>query len=304
MHARSLAHLVDARRLHIHQRQSFARISRDCRYSSPVDYANLVTQLRAHRISGRFRTYGAVRENGQNYPLYRIDTTGFPRVVITAGFHGEEPAGPLTIAERLTDIVKYARARKIGLTIFPCINPSGFEAGTRYNQSGERPNNDFLRYRLHDGSVVGVLRGRSPPFQSFRIYTGGPKETRLLRRELQRVRTPRAALDLHQDDHLKRTASYMYVFGAAENYTPITQKSKRHLPIASNTTVDPGLKTDRHGFIWFHDGSNTDWFMRRGTPFCAVVETTTHSPMKSSIGVNWEWIKGFIDLAARGPRET
>ena len=73
---------------------------------------------------------------------------GLDSVVVTAGFHGDEKAGPLTLLAHAADLFAYARARGVGLRLYPCINPSGFVLGTRYNASGEHPNNDLLRYRV------------------------------------------------------------------------------------------------------------------------------------------------------------
>ena len=264
-----------------------------------MDYAALTAQLRGHRQLARVTTHGTVTEGKQRYPLLRLDTPGTPRVLITAGFHGEEPAGPLTLARYFPRIAARAAKKKVGLTVFPCINPSGFELGTRYNASEERPNNDFLRYRLADGSEVGELYGKDPPHQRWHLFNGGPKETRAVRQVLKRVRTPIAALDLHQDNYMRRAATYAYVFGDAKHYAPLARRSSRHLPLAAHTQVDPRLTTDAHGFIWFHDGSVTDWFMRRGTPYCATLETTTQSDLADCHAVNLVWIEGFIDLAAR-----
>src|SRR6185436_10339512 len=131
----------------------------------------------------------------------------------------------------------------------PCVNPSGFELGTRYNASVERPNNDFLRYRLDDGTEAGELYGRAPAYRSFRLFKRGPQETRALRKALERVRTPVAALDLHQDNYMRRAATYAYVFGDAATYAPLAKRAARHLPIARETQVDPRLTTDRDGLI-------------------------------------------------------
>ena len=50
------------------------------------------------------------------------------------------------------------RARNVGLRIYP-INPSGFEAHTRYNVRRRRggPGNDFLRCEI----APGVWRGEA-----------------------------------------------------------------------------------------------------------------------------------------------
>lgn len=265
----------------------------------PVNYDALHSRLRAYSRLARITTYGRVQELGRSFELLRMDTPGHPRVLITAGFHGEEPAGPITLATRFASIAAYAKKRGVGLTVFPCVNPSGFELRTRYNASGEKPNNDFLRYRLADGSEHGELYGRNPAFRSVKLYRKGPQETRALRRVLERLRTPIAALDLHQDNYMRRAATYAYVFGDARDYAPLARRSAKHLPIAADTQVDPRLTTDANGFIWFHDGSVTDWLMRRGSRWCATLETTTQSDLARCHAVNLIWIRGFIDLAAR-----
>jgi hypothetical protein len=260
-----------------------------------VDYEAYRARIHAWSSHAKVSEYGAVREGGKRYALLRLDTPGRPRVVITAGFHGEEPAGPLTLAEHFGAVAEHAKKRRVGLTVFPCINPSGFVAGTRYNASGEHPNNDLLRY--HVGKRwVGELPDPQP-FSGWRIFKQSPKETRALARQLEKLPTPAAALDIHQDNYMRRVASYAYVFGEARHYAPLVRKAARHLEIARNCIVDPRLRSDGHGLIWFHDGSVTDYFFRRGVPFCAALETTTASPLEKCHAVNLIWLRGFVDLA-------
>src|SRR5205085_10126972 len=125
-----------------------------------------------------------VEDRGVVYPLMRVRTEGRARLVVTAGFHGNEIAGPLTLARYLPEIVEHAWKREVGLAIYPCVNPSGFDAHTRYNQSGEHPNNDFLRYILPDGEVADVL-DPGQPYLRHELFRGGPAETRALRAELE-----------------------------------------------------------------------------------------------------------------------
>jgi len=83
--------------------------------------------------------YGTVIEGGRAFELVGLRLAGARTVLITAGFHGDEKAGPLTLLEHIAEIVDYAAARGVGLLVYPCINPSGFEVGSRYNRSGEKP---------------------------------------------------------------------------------------------------------------------------------------------------------------------
>lgn len=258
-----------------------------------MDYAGYLDRLRGR---AKLTEYGRVTENGRDYPLVRIDVPGDRRLLLTAGFHGEEPAGPLTIAERFDDITAYAKSKDVGLHIFPCINPSGFEGHHRYNASKEQPNNDFIRYETAPGVWKGELHGEQP--LRFALYDGGPKETRAARAELAKLPTPMGALDLHQDDWMEGEATYAYVFGEDGWYVPLVHASSHHAKVAVHCAVDEYNRTDAHGLIRYHDGSVTDWFYRRGTRFCAALETTTRTPLQRCYEVNFIWVCGFIDLIA------
>src|SRR6266436_8005570 len=109
----------------------------------------------------RVEDFGSVVEGGREYALLAASSVAPTRpdhsVVVTAGFHGDEKAGPLTLLAHAAQLFAYARARDVELRLYPCINPSGFEAHTRYNVGGERPNNDFLRYEVAPGVWRGEL---------------------------------------------------------------------------------------------------------------------------------------------------
>jgi hypothetical protein len=245
--------------------------------------------------------YGRVLEAGKEYPLFRLTVPGSRWLVITAGFHGEEPAGPLTLMESFAEIAAYARERDVGLRVYPCINPSGFEAGTRYNRSGEKPNNDFLRYEVAPGRWKDdLLRGET--FLRWVLYDGGPKETRAVREDIVRFPAPAAALDIHQDNYLGMDATYAYVFGDPAAYRPMVEAVVAHATVIRNRPVDEHHYADADGLIEAHDGSVTDYFMRVGVPYTAALETTTRTPLPSCHAVNLIWIRGFIDLATRGGR--
>lgn len=260
-----------------------------------MNYRALLEKLAA---ATKLVEYGRVVEKGQEYPLVRADVPGERTLLVTAGFHGEEPAGPLTIAERFSDIASYAASKRVGLRVYPCINPSGFEGGHRYNASGEKPNNDFIRYEVAPGDFRGELHGETP--LGFKLFDGGPKETRALRDDLAKIATPEGAVDLHQDAWMNGEATYAYVFGDDAHYVPLVEASSHHAKIAVHCAVDEFNRTDRHGLIRYHDGSVTDWFHRRGSKYTAALETTTKTPLLSCYEINLIWIRGFIDLIARG----
>lgn len=263
-----------------------------------MDYAKLVQKLLSHQGHLRVEEYSSVEEGGRRFPLLRATLPGEPRLLITAGFHGEERAGPLTLGEHLPEIAERAKELGIGLTIYPCINPSGFEAGTRYNMSGEKPNNDFLRYELEPG----LWRGELYPGEQclgWELFSEGPKETRALRAELEKSPPPAAALDLHQDNYLDRPATYAYVFGESGDYEPLVRASSRHAKVAQRWAVDERYRTDLLGLVRYHDGSITDYCLRRGVRYTAALETTTCTPLEACHRINLIWIHGFLELAAK-----
>jgi hypothetical protein len=262
-----------------------------------MEYAEYLDRFRAHARLATVEEYASVIENGRPYPLLRVITPGLRTCTITAGFHGEEPAGPLTLLEHLPEILEHARARGVGLRIYPNINPSGFEVGSRYNASGEQPNNDFLRYELTPGEWVGELPDGAS-FLRWELFSGGPKETRVLRADLEPQSAPHAALDIHQDRYSEGALTYAYVFEPLAAFEPLVERSSEHLPIGRELQLDPQHRTGPSGLVVSHDGSVSDYFFRRGVPYCATLETTTHSPMSACHRVNLIWIHGFIDLAA------
>jgi hypothetical protein len=74
------------------------------------------------------------------------DTHGKKRVCISAGIHGDEPAGPesvLRFMEEHKDDVELLD--KVFFTIFPCDNPSGYELGTRENAMAIDLNREFQK---------------------------------------------------------------------------------------------------------------------------------------------------------------
>lgn len=63
-----------------------------------------------------------------------------PRVYISAGIHGDEPAGPLAIHRLLRENLW---PDDLSTWICPCLNPSGFVRNTRENADGVDLNRDY-----------------------------------------------------------------------------------------------------------------------------------------------------------------
>lgn len=74
----------------------------------------------------------------REYPLIKIVLgKGNPRrILISGGIHGDEPSGVETICAFLEAKFYKNFLDDWEFTLLPCINPSGFEVGTRNNQDG------------------------------------------------------------------------------------------------------------------------------------------------------------------------
>ena len=85
-------------------------------------------------------------------------------VLLTAGVHGEEISGPLTILNHLSEIINQIHQSGFKFICYPLRNPSGFEKGQRYNidkDRGAAGNNDFIRYKLSDGTITDDLKDKN-----------------------------------------------------------------------------------------------------------------------------------------------
>src|SRR5947209_20544740 len=63
------------------------------------------------------------------------------RLYISAGIHGDEPAGPLAIRRLLQDNRWPAN---LDLSVLPCLNPTGLARNTRENDEGIDLNREYL----------------------------------------------------------------------------------------------------------------------------------------------------------------
>lgn len=244
--------------------------------------------------------------------------------LLTAGIHGTEVAGPLTIYRRLPEIVAATRAAGLRLVCCPLLNPSGYDhrgnAKDRVpdrnvdNDGGAAGNNDFLRYLLDDGSWVWNLDGRD--FTEWRwssdpeIGERQPAETLVAHEYLKELdwEDVVAALDIHADNLTTNLScpagTYQYPFGDPERFDEIGECAGKVIPTYVNSPVrfsrtDPNdvVMTDAKGNIPnFHDGSLSDLAHRAGVPNVATIETFG-AEVEAAIKVSMVWIHGFCRLA-------
>lgn len=153
------------------------------------DYASLVADI--HSLAGdvfEVHRIGGINFKGKNHELLKLVSRPSPSpyavqvpICLVAGVHGDEPDGILAALELAR---RFSRAPQLvsnyALTVYPCINPIGYERMTRENGAGKDLNREFFRdsgerevilleaeLRAHE--FTGFIGGHSD-YESFGLY--------------------------------------------------------------------------------------------------------------------------------------
>jgi len=230
------------------------------------------------------------------YPLYMIKVgPKHPRLAgstkkisLTAGTHGDEPAGVeaiLTFLEqnREIDFIKH----RLHMVILPCINPYGYEYNTRENHEKIDLNRKF--------------RASKPPM-----------EVALARRGLG-TKPFDLSLEFHED--IDTHGFYLYELIPAEKKSwgrDMIRSIAQHYPINNNTIIDGFIS--KKGLISPQKSSpnfasfvqkNRAWpqaffHYSRGTPRCITTETPVHLPLRQRVKMHLM----VMDIALRHLKNT
>lgn len=183
------------------------------------------------------------------------------RLGLFAGVHGDEPAGGAALVEFLVSLAADPeRARGYELFVYPIVNPTGCEDGTRHNRAGRDLNREFWRESTQP-------------------------EVRSLETEL-RARRFHGLIALHADDTCE--GHYGYSHGCELDdalLRPALLAAERVLPRDRRATID-GF-TAREGVIadCFH-GILSAPPEQRPRPFNVIFETPAHAPFGLQVAAN------------------
>ena len=141
--------------------------------SAPAVKDSLPPALDPRKITGRLEAAGRaagfdVERFGEasGCPLLALTrrTPGpRPRIYLSSGIHGDEPAGPLALAELLEAGTFDRRAVWF---ICPLLNPEGFMRGTREDAAGLDLNRDYRNTRSQEIRSHIAWLGRQPNFDA------------------------------------------------------------------------------------------------------------------------------------------
>lgn len=131
------AELLKNHLLKILKRTSEAKINSRLEFQK---YLKLITKY-AHKRNFKIKELGKV--NGLPIiVLTRKRIKDVPTILVSAGFHGDEIAGPLGIIYFLKH-ASPALLEQVNISFLPLISPSGFIQRTHLNEWGENPNRGY-----------------------------------------------------------------------------------------------------------------------------------------------------------------
>jgi hypothetical protein len=235
------------------------------------------------------------------YPVWFVRTRETkvrgPSLLIAAGFHGEEQAGPLGLLEWLEEL-DVNLLGNVNISLIPIINPLGFDKKQRYHNAGKKNNCGFCHPESGDQpSKEGIILLKNSALLKFSARHG--------------------FLSLHEDifdpakDSKPQDKYYIYTFERTPEPGEFTHSMLQALgeffpgPLndeyVSSDTKDRDVYV-KNGIVYrLCDGSFEDYLFHEGTPRCVVTETPGKFPLNKRILANKNMISKFIEFSLKIP---
>ena len=207
------------------------------------------------------------------YPLIKIvlGKGNSLRALISAGIHGDEPGGIESIINFLKNSNYLDYINEWEITLLPCINPYGYEFGTRTNHQGKDLNRLF--------------KLKNPPEEV--VFAQSILETDF-----------KLIIDLHEDN--ESHGYYLYQTGLSKTYEKIGLEILNSLegimPINLETEI-AGSQADQ-GIIGKElEILSMDWWpmalygLSKGTQMCLTLETSSLFDMETRVHAHLTAIK-------------
>ncbi|QSX32992.1 M14 family metallocarboxypeptidase [Shewanella avicenniae] len=203
-------------------------------------------------------------------------SAGLPSILISAGFHGEEAAGPWGMLHFLSSVSPELFER-VNLTLLPLNNPTGFIKGHRFNIFGENPNRGYL---------AGVDDAK-PTVEGKILLEHG---------QLIQAASKDGILTCHED--VLQTRTYLYSFEPRQQPGKFSQQLlgalSEYFDVAQDDDID-GCPVE-NGFIFNHfDSSFEAWLVRSGAKVGACSETPATQNFDRRILANSAVMQRFVD---------
>ncbi len=214
---------------------------------------------------------------GKTYEFMQLVLeSGAPqRVLRSAGIHGDELAGVEALCKWLESHAYTKFLHRWDITILPCLNPWGYEYGTRENGKGQDLNREFKS--VH--SPQEVLFVQSVLQQGFDLR-----------------------LELHTDEDSSGYYLYETVRPGADIGYRVLERIRTVMPVNREATI--GGKSADDGVIVGHPtfGNLTGWSMAlygfaQGIP-CSLTLEAGRSPLRRQVQAHLQAIEAALGLSS------
>ena len=222
---------------------------------------------------GSIETIKTYQTSAGLYPLIKIvlGKGNSLRALLSAGIHGDEPGGIESIINFLKNSNYLDYINEWEITLLPCINPYGYEFGTRTNHQGKDLNRLF--------------KLKNPPEEV--VFAQSILETDF-----------KLIIDLHEDN--ESHGYYLYQTGLSKTFEKIGLEILNSLegimPINLETEI-AGSQADQ-GIIGKElEILSMDWWpmalygLSKGTQMCLTLETSSLFDMETRVHAHLTAIK-------------
>lgn len=228
----------------------------------------MVERLRIAKDSLSWSVLGEISGEKEVYPLVKIVLgKGNPRrALISAGIHGDEPAGVEAVSEFIENRLYTKFIHDWEITFLPCLNPWGYEYDCRQNHEGKDLNREFKS-------------------------SSSPLEVKLIQSVLNNPFD--LSLELHEDD--ESSGFYLYGKGDSGKEEELGQKILRGVEDILPVNMGPVIEGSKaiNGVVLKGCGSKSeDWWpmavytKSHGTGACFTLETSQSFPMRVRISAH------------------
>lgn len=243
------------------------------------DYSELLRNLEGClNGAGQMISLGKICEGDRNHEFRKIvlGKKNSRKVLISAGIHGDEPAGVATVCEFLRTRCYEPYLDYWELTILPCLNPTGYESGKRENFMGS----DLNRMFKSPVPPQEVLFAQSVFNQTYDL-----------------------TLELHEDTDSSGYYLYQKVrsgFGVGPGRVILNAVSEL-MPINMNSEVD-GFPASQGLLDRLKEPEDMEWWpmalyaLSKGVGCCLTLETATLHPVSTRVKAHLMAIRQALDF--------
>lgn len=246
------------------------------------EYSSLVKRVRS-AVSEDRKTSLCLHEittAGRTYELMRVvlRSEAPRRVLLSAGIHGDEPAGVEALCEwfETRGYVKFLQ--RWDITMLPCLNPWGYEHDTRENSDGDDLNREFNSLR--------------PPQEVVFVQSVFQQRFDL-------------SLELHIDSESAGYYLYETSLPGADIGHRMLDRIHRNVSVNLSATID-GKAANGGVIARPRDGGHVTgqpmalYGLAHGIP-CSLTLEAGRSPLKTQIQAHLQAIEAALDICSSGP---